>query len=349
MNTAQKILLTVNILILMTAAVVLTVIFRLNFLYASDNLAEQWEKESGTKYSQVSVFLPFGQSMSIPDTYGRRYSIETKLKNDNTIEKTDTREWADCASAEMTAKISHDNHDLEVVMTGTWGDFFLFHPEELVSGSYYSGDDININRAVIDDMAAWSLFGSVDASEMTFYINDIEFEVAGVVRSPIRADDQIAYGTKPHIYLPIEAISYINEVAYLSTYEMCVPYRVDGYATEVAKNEFTEQAEIVDQTGRFDIVKLVKGFKSLPESVMVKKGFIYPWFENSVRAAELKARMLAFPTAIVLIISAVSLVYLLFVTAKAIGRFFRFIAGKLDDVKQKKLRKEYEKRRSQTV
>ena len=124
---------------------------------------------------------------------------------------------------------------------------------------------------------------------------------------------------------------------------------IDGYATEVAKNEFTEQAEIVDQTGRFDIVKLVKGFKSLPESVMVKKGFIYPWFENSVRAAELKARMLAFPMAIVLIISAVSLVYLLFVTAKAIGRFFRFIAGKLDDVKQKKLRKEYEKRRSQTV
>ncbi len=346
MNTAQKILLTVNILILLTAAVVMTAIIRLNFLYATDSAAEQWETETGTRYSQISVFLPIGNAMSIPETYGMRYTIETKLKNDNTIDKNGGNQWQDCASMEGTATISHSNHDVETVMTGTWGDFFQFHPEELISGSYYSDNDININRAVIDDMAAWSLFGSVDAAEMTFYIGDTEFEVAGVVKSPLRADDQIAYGTKPHIYLPIEAVSYVNEVAYLSSYEMCVPYKVDGYALEMAKGVFPETCEIVDQTGRFDVIKLVKGFKQLSESIMVKKGFIYPWYENSVRAAELKARMMAFPTALILLIPAVSLVYLLFVTAKAIGRLFRFIGGKIDDRKQKRLKKAYEQKKA---
>lgn len=345
MNAAQKILLTVNILILLAAAVVLTVILRLKFLYATDTAAEQWELDTGTRYSQISAYVPQTEAFSIPDAHGKRYLIETKLKNDNTIEKNSEGQWTDCASAQTRCTVVYNKQNLETDATGTWGDFFAFHPEELVSGSYYSGNDINLFRAVIDDLTAWALYGTVDASEMTFHIGNIEFEVAGVVRSPLRTDDQTAYGSLPHIYLPIEAMSYISDVG-LTSYEACMPYKVDGYAADVVKEYFSDSAEIVDQTGRFDLIKLVRGFKELPKSVMIQKGILYPWYENSVRAAEMKARVLAFPTALLLLIPSVSLVYLLFVIAKGIGRLFRFIAGKIDDKKQKRLKKAYERKKA---
>ena len=123
---------------------------------------------------------------------------------------------------------------------------------------------------------------------------------------------------------------------------MCIPEAVEGYAANLAKDN-VQNAVLVDQTDRFDIIKLIQGFKDLDDSVMIRTGFAYPWFENSLRAAELKGRVFALPMAVLMVIPAITLVYLMFVTAKLIARFVKYIRDRIEDRRQIRLKKLYAK------
>ena len=227
----------------------------------------------------------------------------------------------------------------DITVTVTTGDFFVFHPLELMNGVYYTDSDINLDCMVIDDLTAWQLFGAMDVDGMTVKMGEKIYTISGVVKSPQETSDKLAYGDKPHIYVPYMSVP---SGAALTVYEMCIPEAVDGYAANIAK-ENVQNAVIIDQTDRFDVIKLIQGFKDLDDSVMVRTGFAYPWFENALRAAELKARVLALPMAVLMVVPAITLVYLMFVMAKLIARFVLFIRDRLEDRRQKRLKKAYAK------
>lgn len=65
---------------------------------------------------------------------------------------------------------------------GVGGDFFLFHPYTLLSGSYIAESDFAQDRVVLDENLAWQLFGSSDVAGMEVTIGERNYPVAGVVR-----------------------------------------------------------------------------------------------------------------------------------------------------------------------
>lgn len=49
----------------------------------------------------------------------------------------------------------------------------MFHPLKLITGSYFSGNDLMQDYCIIDQDAAWQLFGSNDVVGMTVYIGNV--------------------------------------------------------------------------------------------------------------------------------------------------------------------------------
>ncbi|MBQ5333178.1 MAG: ABC transporter permease [Oscillospiraceae bacterium] len=316
--------------------------------YMADSAKQAWD---GGKYSysQISLFFQKESSQDILGIYSLRRSVEEKLKEGSLTKAEDNpsgRLWIDCAGGEGLLSLSGSLGGCTAAVTGTFGDYFIFHPEKLMSGSYYTNDDINIDRIILDRECSWQLFGSMDTVGMPVNIGNKVFYVAGVVESPDKESDRLAYGITPRAYMPFESLKAFDDSVLLNSYEVCLPNAVKDYAFTMMKelNPAGDSGIIVDQSGRFDIVRLVKGVSELPESVMMNSGIRLPWYENRIRGAELSARLSAAPVPYLLIIPALSLVYALFMLTKLMGKGIRAVRDKAEDRYQKKISEIYFKK-----
>ena len=345
------ILAAVNAVLLIAAGAFIGKTVSLKNEYSSDSAKQAWDNDKYT-YSQVSVFLPPDNSLDVMGVYSLRKSVEEKLKEGSVTADKDSagRLWIDCAGGDSSLQLTGTLGSVTAEVTGTYGDYFIFHPEKLMSGSYYTSDDQNIDRIILDRECSWQLFGSMDTVGMPVNIGEKVFYVAGVVESPDSDTDKAAYGTTPRAYMPFESLKAFNDSAVMSYYEACMPNVVKDYAytvmTEV--NPAGENGYVIDQTGRYDLIKLIKGRSEIAESVMIKVKMALPWFENRSRAAELSARLAAEPVPYLIVIPAISLVYALFMLAKLAGMGARTIKGKLDERYQKKISEIYYKKHDKT-
>ena len=335
----------VNAALLIAAAMFIGEVSSLNRKYAADSAKQAWDGEKYS-YSQISLFLPKESSLDVLGVYSLRKAAEEKLKESSLTKAADNpsgRLWLDCASGESSLNLSGKLGNCTAAVTGTIGDYFIFHPEKIMFGSYYTGDDINNDRIIIDKECSWQLFGSMDTVGMPVNIGNKVFYVAAVVESPEGGIERTAYGTVPRAYMPFESLKGFDDSVLLNCYEACLPNAVKDYAYKVMTeiNPAGENGIIVDQSGRFGLIKLIKGVSEIPESVMVREGIRFPWFENTIRSAELSARLAAAPVPYLLIIPAVSLIYALFMLTKLAGRGIRAIRDKAEEKYQKKISEIY--------
>lgn len=343
------ILLCINIALLAVFAVLYGVISSLGSRYSSDSAKQLWDSDDRS-YAQISLYLTPENGLDIMSVYSLRKSIDEKLvENSVTNDKKNQkgRLWIDAGSGECSTTVTGNMGSCDVTVSGTMGDYFIFHPEKLLSGSYYTDDDINIDRVILDKQCSWQIFGAVDTAGMSVTVGGKVFYVAAVVDSPDSGRDLTAYGSRPRIYMPFSSLKELNDQAVMTSYEVCMPNIVKDFAYTVMTdiNPADENSSVViDQSGRFDIVKLFKGFGSIPESVMITANLKYPWYENRTRSAEIIAKILAGPAIYILIIPAVSLVYALFLLAKLAGRGIRAVKSKADRAYQKRISEAYYKK-----
>ena len=345
------ILAALNAILLIAAGLLIGKTVSLKNEYSSDSAKQAWDGEKYS-YSQISLFLPTDNALDVLGVYTLRQSVEEKLKESSVTADKDNPEgrlWIDCAGGESTLSMTGKLGSCTAEVTGTFGDYFIFHPEKLMSGSYYSQDDINIDRVILDRECSWQLFGSMDTVGMPVNIGNKVFYVAGVVESPDSKADKAAYGNTPRAYMPFESLKALNEGTALTTYEACLPNVVKDYAYTVIKeiNPAGEKAFVVDQSGRFGLIKLIKGTSEISESVMIKTKMALPWYENRLRSAELTARLAAAPVPYLMIIPAISLVYALFMLTKLAGRGARAIKNKAEERYQKKISEIYYKKHNE--
>lgn len=348
----RLILLCVNIVILSVFGVLFGIISSLKGDYSSDNAKREWDSELYT-YSQVSVYMTRDCGIDDMRIYSLRKQIQNKLKESSVKEEdTNGRLWIDCAGGEMSATASTGEKSCDVTLTGTYGDYFLFHPERLLSGSYYTEEDINIDTVVIDKQCSWQLFGAIDTAGMFITIGDRQYRIAAVIDCPDAAaegaatGDKLAYGNKPRIYVHFSVMKSLDEKAVMTYYEVCLPNVVKDYALTLMKELSVapeEKCTVVDQTGRFELLSLFKKSGSIPENAMVRNELAYPWFENRVRGAEIIAMILSVPTVYLLIVPAFSLVYALFAVTKLFGKAARLVKAKAERSYQNKISKIYYK------
>lgn len=298
----------------------------------SQNAAKNWESESGERYDQISAFFSEGNGIDLNEVRRMRVDIDKKMsENSLTPEKEGARLYFDafsCSEQKMTVTTMSDSYaptvDANTIVTG--GDFFLFHPLTLLSGSYYSDDDLMQDRVVIDETLAWQLFGSSNVEGMAVSIGGKIFTVAGVVKAEQDKDTQYLIGKKPYMFISYAGIQLIQEQApEVSCYEAVLPSPVKGLAESIIKDVVgvsEDNRTIIVNTGRFSAIKMLRAAFDGGKSAVIDKPIVYPYWENAARITEQKAahRMVAIIAALcVPILTVLYFAVLFFIKRKAIA------------------------------
>ena len=250
--------------------------------------AKRWCDDN--TYAQVSAFL--SEMSGFKDTTAQEvtFKIKKQLTDDSlSAENDDARILVYAYSANGKVTIKSSNGELSVEAIGVGGDYFLFHPLELVSGSYFDEDDLMKDRVVIDTETAWNLFGSNDVAGQVIEIGGISHVICGVVKKDDSKLSVLAGNDKSTIYLSYESLSKNGSASYINTYEALMPNPLTNYARSVLEKNISvddSRVEVIENSGRFNWVKLLKNLKNFGTRGMNPKGVIYPYWENMARGME---------------------------------------------------------------
>lgn len=280
--------------------------------------AKRWRGGSETAYTQISCFLPVDQKVTVEDVNSFRQVMMKRFREASLDGNSGEQLFVDAWSTAGKVSVSSAIGKSDVYAYAVGGNFFLFHPLRLKSGSYIDGNDLMKDRALLDEETAWLLFGSSDVQGMSFKINGQYFVVAGVVE---REDDfatKKAYTDGLGIFISYETYEELTKDTGISCYEVVMPEPVKGFALGITQDKFPiGRGEIVSNTTRFSFGKLIKLAGQYGMRSMQNKGVLYPYWENAARYAEdiaalLTALCLAFlllPAITVLVILLRTIVY----------------------------------------
>lgn len=300
--------------LLLLAMLFLTVLFHhsVNRQY-SQTVAKRWENQE-IPYHQISVFMEKNEEQTASFLSGVRNSIQASLQEAAyTDASVPGRLWMDAYMTEgedAVSKISQTGQATveHVPIMAVGGDFFLFHPVDLLFGSTFTEDDINGDRVVIDENLAWALYGAYDIAGKTVQIGEKQFVVAGVYRASDAKEDETAR-ENACLYMSYDAFCSLYEgQGGISCYEAVIPNPVKDFALKAVKKAFGEDEDeqydtaekavsfenriYVANTQRFGVFRLYGKLFQLPKLVMRTNAVQFPAWENAVRMVEIRLSFL---------------------------------------------------------
>ena len=141
---------------------------------------ERFAGESGQRFSQVAAFLPVGQGKSEEDILAFRQALENKFVEQALKTPENGSLDVDAYSGRSDVTVATEHGTAGVTAFGVGGDFFYFHPIELLDGSYLTEEYLMRDYVILDRETAWKLFGATNVTGMTVMIGNVPFLVAGV-------------------------------------------------------------------------------------------------------------------------------------------------------------------------
>lgn len=250
------------------------------------NTAQRWQGSSEMRFTQVACYLPASSPKTQEEIWQFRRTLEQKLV-ENSLEAPEggslyADAWSACGSLTLTG----DHGSAKTAAIGVGGDFFLFHPLTLRSGSYLSEADLMQDRVILDETVAWTLFGSSDVTGMTVYIDQKPYYVAGVVH---REDDPAstrAYRDDAGIFLSYDAF-YALTKQNVTCYEIVLPNPISGYGLGLVQENFeVGTGAIVENSTRYSMSNLLQVAGDFGLRSMGHNGVAYPYWENATRLTE---------------------------------------------------------------
>lgn len=256
----------------------------------SQNAAYRWSKEGGV--SQVSCFFSVNAGVDQESIIQFEHSIDDALVGASVMlesENPSARLWADAYSADGQLSISSEKATLQADAIGIGGDFFLFHPLKLLSGAYFSGNDLMQDYCVIDQDAAWQLFGSNNVAGMTVYIGGVPHIVTGVVERDADRLHKAAGLDDTLVYVSMQTLETLGRSNGINHYEILMPNPVTGFAYQFVKENLgasEKETEVVENTSRYSLLSRLKLISQFGCRSMNGKAIIYPYWENVARGYE---------------------------------------------------------------
>lgn len=254
-------------------------------------MAQRWSEEGGV--SQISCFFSRQAFMTEEQVIGFEHRLDSVLK-EASIEVESQNEgarlWADAYSASGSITVSTDRTTLNLKAIGIGGDFFQFHPQKLLYGNYFSGNDLNQDYIVIDEETAWQLFGGIDVSGKFVTIGGQPHMIAGVIHRDQERMEKAAGLEESIIYVHLHTLqNYGYGADGLECYEIVMPNPIKGFAMEKVKEGLSvDEREViyVENTGRFGIAKCLELLLQFGYRSMNGKAILYPYWENLARGYE---------------------------------------------------------------
>lgn len=256
----------------------------------SQHAASRW-KEDGA-IAQISCFFSVNTQVTPDSIEEFEHNLDTALEQASIVsesENEDARLWADAYSASGKITVKSNISNISTDCIGIGGDFFLFHPLPLLSGSYFSGNDVMQDYCVLDREAAWKLFGSNDVAGQIVYIADVAHVVTGVVEHE-ESDWYKAAGLDgAMIYVSYDTLKKYGSSNGINHFEIVMPNPVKGYAKDYVEKSIgisAEEMELVENSARYDFLNQFKHIGKLSTRSMNGKAIIYPYWENMARAMD---------------------------------------------------------------
>lgn len=249
--------------------------------------ANRWSEEE--EYAQISCFYPISVALSDFDFQSLHHSIEESLKKASLEANENAKLFVDAYSATGKIVLSGKEREMEVNVVGVSDCFFTFHPVTLLAGAYFDDEMLMKDGVILDEEAAFRLYGSSDVVGMPLYIGGMPYYIRGVVAHEDGYFAKKAGLSSSVCYVAMETLEKYGTVEGSYTYEVIMPNSVEGFAkgivTEVL-NDTNQQIEVVENSLRFsfdakkDIV-MDFGIRS-----MSRNSILYPYWENIARATE---------------------------------------------------------------
>lgn len=307
---------------------------------SSQTIAKRWSKEGD--FSQVSCFFQENNGLSEEMLVPIRYQLKEELKKAAVgIEEERGRNLVDAYSSFTEGSIASKRGSAVTRIVAVGGDFFLFHPMELLSGNYFDGTDVNEDGVILDEEIAWKLFGSSDVTGMEVSIYDAVCPVRGVVRRKDGAFAEASGQSEPTIYISYSLWKKQMEGnATIGTYELLINTPVTGFGMDKLKEALgmsEDSYEMVENSSRFSVSNRMKLVKDFGKRSMKTNSITYPYWENRARAYEDVATLLLLLEMVLLvypIIKCVQILVIVFRRCKriswkdAFGKFAVWAKGK---------------------
>lgn len=212
--------------------------------------------------------------------------------------------------SEGNISLSFESRSVGNVKTyGIAGDYFLFHPYEMINGSFFDANEINKDCIVLDENSAYALFGSSDVVGMTVYAGNVPLIVSGVYKPFDTKYDSAAKGFETFVNTVVNENGSKNEGAmeclvYIPYDTLCALAGTEKSIScveivSIAPSEsfmynklseltqsYISSMELVKNTSRFGIENMFNVFNMGAKRSMRINRINYPYFENVARAYE---------------------------------------------------------------
>ncbi len=276
--------------------------------------AKRWSEEGG--YAQVSGF--FARDIVVDDFQIRSFEnqLETALSDAAVVnENENARLYIDAYSSQGKIKVVSQQGEVEANAIGIGGDFFYFHPLQLAGGRYFSGDELMQDFIILDEEAAWQLFGSNDIEGMSVMIGGIPHYVAGVVRKEKGRFAEGAGLQDTVVYVSDDTLSQYGISEGISCYEVVAPNPVKGFVYNTLKEKFGVDEKdmlVVENSSRYSLEATIPVVLDFGTRSMQNAAMHFPYWENVARGYEdIRAVVLLFQFLFLMIFSVILLVFLI--------------------------------------
>lgn len=249
----------------------------------SQEAAERWQGESNTSYIQNTVFIPVHRQVTDDNIENEIQKINHIVNQE--VGSTEEVKAVFAYSGENTLNVDSKHGNLTAKMFGVGEDYFFFHPLKLKAGNYIDKSDIRSNIVLLDEKAAWALFGSSDIVGKEVNISQETFTVVGVVS--MEADEEFKENDGV-IFLKYEKAESLGVMS-ISALETVLPEPMTGYASNVLSRFYSQdENEIITNTNRFSIKSIFKKMLHMENYLIQNKGVSYPYYENFAKILECK-------------------------------------------------------------
>jgi|GEM_PF-5591921 len=192
-----------------------------------------------------------------------------------------------------------DNHIIsDANAYGVGGDFFIFHPLKLLSGSYFDDSDILDDGVILDSNSAFRLFGSSDIVGQMVTIGGVAHFVRGVYEPDDSHLSRLAGSDGGFIFMHYSSLLANGSIGAIDCVEFVSEEPYKGYM----KTFFNDQTNTSFSEGEFTVVQNSNrfGFESLFGNVisnwnsraMHKDNIVFPYWENIIRVNENRAAVM---------------------------------------------------------
>jgi hypothetical protein len=246
----------------------------------------------GEGYEQLTVFFNADVGISQDDFLSKHSDVMKKLVEGSLSENI----LYAASSLQTNAEINTDLKKVSVAATLTAGDYFSFHPYKLLSGNYYDSETVSPNVIILDEAAAWELFGAFDVAGKFVTIGGNIYEIYGVIDEPSDRFTKDVYGIKPRAFISLAAAQNVipgfdSKTKVINIIEYVLPNPVKSTAEGILKevfsvDELTIDKEIKINTNRFGASRIIPKIPKINALGVRDKPLVYPFYENAAIVAE---------------------------------------------------------------